>query len=522
MTSLPVTAVVSAISADINSNERNAALARLATSELPKILFITHALGGGTERHIQDLLRMLAETAEILVLKPVGADVLSLQWAKPDENLTAYFSGVPEYPQLVEFLKSLSISRVHLHHIDGHPKEILNLAASLGAVLDVTLHDHFPITPQYYLDEGGIVPARQIDHVWHLSNAEWRSQMHRLLKSAARVICPSRYIATRIAEYFPDIHTLIWPHPETAANYPANVPRKIKVLVLGRMTPSKGLNIIEACAKDAKARNLPLQFVVLGPTVAPLQVFPELPITVKGSYAENDLPELIALERADAFLFPSQIPESFSYTLTVALETGLPIIASRLGAFIERLESAPQAVMLDWNSAPDVWNDALQSIAVLPSGNRNTNPVQHNTPAQYLAQYLAEFSAAVVPTPVTKLALKAAFFYPPKKVQEGVTYSLPDLYSLGVVCGQDEARQELVRRIDEAEHQIVAARESAEAAHTVLRLRDQDVDDLNLSLQQAQADYGALQRHFDALDNTLEETRMALEETRMALVVAIN
>ena len=169
---------------------------------------------------------MLAGTAEILVLKPAAADVLSLQWAKPDENLIAYFSGAIEYPQLVEFLKSLSISRVHLHHIDGHPKDILSLAAILGVELDVTLHDHFPITPQYYLDEGGIVPVRQIDHVWHLSNDEWRSQMHRLLKSAARVFCPSRYMATRIAEYFPDIPTLIWPHPETTTNYLANVPRK--------------------------------------------------------------------------------------------------------------------------------------------------------------------------------------------------------------------------------------------------------------------------------------------------------
>ena len=127
MTSPPVTAVVSAISADINPKERNAALARLAASALPKIVFITHALGGGTERHIQDLVRMLADSAEVLILKPAGSDVLSLQWARLGENLTAYFSGAAEYPQLVEFLKSLSMSRVHLHHIDGHPQEILGL-----------------------------------------------------------------------------------------------------------------------------------------------------------------------------------------------------------------------------------------------------------------------------------------------------------------------------------------------------------------------------------------------------------
>ena len=520
MTSTAATPTDSATSPDLNVDEGNAALARLAASVLPKIVFVSHALGGGTERHIQDLALLLAGKAEVLILKPAGADVLSLHWeqkahavAGHRENFTAYFSGAAEYPQLLEFLKSLPISRIHLHHIDGLPKAILDLAATLGVPLDITLHDHFPITPQYFLDDGGIVPTRKIAHAWGLSNEAWRLAMHRLLQSAARVICPSHYIATRIAEYFPDIKTIIWPHFEAPSTSYADDANKIKVLVLGRMTPSKGLNIIEACAGDAKARNLPLQFVVIGSTTAPVLVFPHLPLTVSGSYEEQNLPGLIALERADAYLFPAQIPESFSYTLSVALDSGLPIVAAKLGAFVERLESVPQATMLAWNSAASVWNDTLLAATKSTASAANPQPTDRMTPALYLANYLAGFganklspSAAKPVTLVTLVRLKAAFFYPPKKIQSSTEYSLPDLYSLGVICGQAEARHELVRRIDEADHALVAARTSAEDAHTALHQRDQDVEEQNYLLIVRQEEF------FSALN----DTRSTLEAERDA------
>ena len=58
---------------------------------------------------------------------------------------------------------------------------------------------------------------------------------------------------------------------------------------------------------------------------------------------DPELPLLIARERPDLFLFPARWPETYSYTLSVAMRTGLPIIAPRLGAFGERLASAASA-----------------------------------------------------------------------------------------------------------------------------------------------------------------------------------
>ena len=54
---------------------------------LPRILFITHAMGGGVEAHVADLRALLAPRAEIEVLRPAGPGAVTLQ-AADDQRLT--------------------------------------------------------------------------------------------------------------------------------------------------------------------------------------------------------------------------------------------------------------------------------------------------------------------------------------------------------------------------------------------------------------------------------------------------
>ena len=55
----------------------------------------------------------------------------------------------------------------------------------------------------------------------------------------------------------------------------------------------------------------------------------------------KDLPRLIARVRPHVIWFPGQVPETYSYTLTAAIAAGLPIVASGIGSFPERLEGRP-------------------------------------------------------------------------------------------------------------------------------------------------------------------------------------
>ncbi len=112
---------------------------------------------------------------------------------------------------------------------------------------------------------------------------------------------------------------------------------RVKVGLLGGLAAVKGLATVLASARLARGLEQPLAYCVLGYPSSAIPTWPELPIQVRGEYRDADLPDLLALERFDVLWFPGRIPETYSYTLDVALASGLPVVASDLGAVAERL-----------------------------------------------------------------------------------------------------------------------------------------------------------------------------------------
>ena len=347
--------------------KRRIDLARLRASRKPRILFVTHAWGGGVELHVNDLARLLAGDCEILVLRPGVPGTIQLQWLHEGETLAAWFDALTQWNVCVELLRSLGVARVHIHHVHGLPREALELPRDLGVPYDITLHDHFAMCPQYHLadeegrycgepDEAGCracIAKRPAQ--WNLDIADWRALFRKLLGGATRVIVPSSDIGTRIQRYFPDVQPQVWPHPEMREESP----RVHKILLLGGLSAIKGMDLFEACVRDAVARDLPLHFQVLGHTSRPLELEHGAPVAVLGSYSDERLGTLVSLERPDAFLFLSQVPETYSYTLSMAMQSGKPIVATAIGAFVERLRGYPASSLVAPDANARSVNDAL-------------------------------------------------------------------------------------------------------------------------------------------------------------------
>jgi glycosyltransferase involved in cell wall biosynthesis len=257
-------------------------------------------------------------------------------------------------------------------------QQLLRLPEDLGVPYDFTLHDYYPICPQYNLaradgrycgepDTAGCTAClAERPAPWGLDILSWRTLFRRLLSGADRVIAPSQDALERMRRYVPDACYVYLPHPEPKRAAPSipssDLSDELKVVVLGRLTPAKGLYLLEACAADARARRLPLFFRVIGHTERELQPKSDFTLSFFGAYDDDELPVLIARERPDLFFFPAQWPETYSYTLTVAMRTGLPIIAPRLGAFSERLANYPRVRLLEWDTPPAGWNDALMTF----------------------------------------------------------------------------------------------------------------------------------------------------------------
>ena len=136
-------------------------------------------------------------------------------------------------------------------------------------------------------------------------------------------------------------------------------------------------------------------FRLLGSTTEPMPQSPDVPLTIHGQYVDAELPRLIAAEKPDVLLFPAQVPETYAYTLSVALASGLPIVASALGAFPERLAGRPRSATVPWNAPPAVWNERAARggrICGTPGRGCRGGHGQGDDmmdPARYVALYLA-------------------------------------------------------------------------------------------------------------------------------------
>ena len=437
------------------------ALERLARSRLPRVLFVSHAFGGGVGRHIGDLARALEGDAEVVLVQPFLKSFLKLGWLRGGESLTLWFDAAGDWERFLEVLTAIGIDRVHYHHVHGWPQAVLDLPARLGCAYDITLHDFFPACPEYHFTGadgrfcGGdaqchrCLDARPAQ--WPLAIDAWRTLFAGVLKGAQRVIAPSQDAARRLATFFPDVRAEAWPH----LYEPAAAPRPpLRILVPGAISPEKGLDLLEACVKDAAERALPLHFRVLGYTARPLAPWPQQPYSLTGEYPEGKLAELLALERGDALFFPAQCPETFSYTLSACLDTPLAIVATDLGALPERLARRANARIVAWNSTAREVNDVFMEIAApVAAPTRSADAVSAGSYRSRYAQALPPRSKA---TANALPALDARWLAEPTEAMP--PWTLAALFDDAIGCGRASSLEILRRKAGEADAELEAAR----------------------------------------------------------------
>ena len=365
------------IQADKAASARLAVAAALyKAASKPVILLITHALGGGTDRHVKDLIDESDQCANFILLEPTE---IGIQLSVPQiKGLSTIIFQPTEVLILVELLKSFGVSRCHIHHWIGNEMDICKLIDSLGVPFDLTIHDYYSICPRInlvrptendYCGEPG--PGECNTCITDLSTqgitdiTEWRNRKLWMFNEAERVICPSEDSKRRIMLYYPHARLMVAPHQFVEEDlWSVKVPQlkkgeRMRILILGVVAIHKGLeNLIAAAEINSKL----YEFIVIGYTDPPIPYRLRRIITVTGRYEENELNSLLSKADAHAVWFPNICPETYSYTLSSALKAKLPIIAPTLGAFPERLENRPLTWLFDENSDTSKLNKLFEQI----------------------------------------------------------------------------------------------------------------------------------------------------------------
>lgn len=332
----------------------------------PKILIVTHAYGGGVERHIEDLKTLGEDCALFLTLRPAGQNLVSLE-SRASDGVRLEFDLDLEAAGLASLLANFGVTRLHIQHTLHYGESFKGFIDRLGLPFDFTIHDYYTICPRIHLGgtdgkycgepgpSGCNTCIRKDQPVYDRSITEYRESRAWLLTGAARVISPSHDTAQRIRRYVPSAEIKIVPHvSDRVGIFEPRLPEMrpdetMRVLILGVMAPHKGLAKMNELIEAADAAGADVEVHLLGMVQG--EVSASQRFIDHGSYEDPDLSEHI--ERVDPHLiwFPAQVPETFSYTLEAALASGRPIASSDLGALAERLAERAWSWVWPWTAS---------------------------------------------------------------------------------------------------------------------------------------------------------------------------
>jgi GT2 family glycosyltransferase/glycosyltransferase involved in cell wall biosynthesis len=440
-------AVARHIEADEAATSRFAATAALFHQAAePTILVIMHALGGGTDRHVRDVQSAVGSRANFLRLEPRPGGLALSAPGLPGHPAAVF--GIEQLDELVAVLHSCGIDRVHVHHWLGYDSLLRVLIDRLGVPFDVTIHDYFSICPQINL-----LPTPASQHCGEPDAAtcnaciagrpqfgatnitDWRMRHAWLLNEAERVICPSEDARDRIARYAPHARLQAVSHEPVrqdswhVRSTPPQPGEPMRIGVIGVIAQHKGLDALAAAIEAANPGEF--EFVVIGSCNPKLPRHLRHRVTETGPYEEADLQEFLAAARLHAAWFPATWPETYSYTLSAAIDAELPIVAPAMGAFPERLAGRPLTWLVrptrDGAALLDTFT-AVRSMLLTQSGS-SAGPRAAKPISYYPGAYLAPLASRNRQRPAGLTSLR----------RKGLTsvLVLPDRYENGTItpCG---------------------------------------------------------------------------------------
>ena len=431
------------IAADPLRALREAALSRLSIEQgRPRVLHIIHDRGGGTEAHVRALVEASGDEWDHYAATVVG-DRWQLEerthaggsrWfgfeRRQDESWHDFIGGL---------LSAFAVSLVHVHQASRAGEGVLAALPTLDIPYGITIHDLWfacPTTTLTRADDrfcGGVTDIETCTQCLSKRRAfeaidirGWRDEHARVLIGASYLIAPSRWAADMLARYFPQTRDRIDVIPHATLDRPLSpveerphhavtavlIPNDATptVAIVGAIGPDKGSRRIGRLARRVRERGANVRLVVIGYVdvqQSPWQSDDSI-LTVHGRYSRADLPQLLAHYRTEFVLYPSEGPESFSYTLSEIWRAGKPALVPPIGALAERvLDTGAGWLMSDveWGDDDRMLDRVLDLLAPSAADDRriataNAQAVRHPTADEMVSATLAHYSRAIVKVPM--------------------------------------------------------------------------------------------------------------------------
>jgi glycosyltransferase involved in cell wall biosynthesis len=336
--------------------------------------------------------------------------VQHIKISRPRLNLafTYLFGSNPIIKKRVkDLLKRMSFDIIHFHNISTFTCAVMSLDEIKESKKVITLHDYWPICPQYSLLKYDLSLCQGFQSNSLCMLCQIRSKRVPLLHNATKwaktlekmdaVICPSHFITKLMKKHFPIVYYTYIPNgvpkyyvaptgdiEEHLNNYGV---KKNFIIYIGALIKHKGLKYLIKAFTDIERNDLTLLIVGRGPEKRKLQrLAQKLNVKEKVVFVGEimDHMKLHQLYVKSIFMvLPSICYENNSMTLLEALSHGKPAITTKIGGNPEIIQSGHNGILVP----PKDERSLASAIAKMMSSASYRNRLSKNAEKKYLREY---------------------------------------------------------------------------------------------------------------------------------------
>ncbi len=336
--------------------------------EKPVVLHITMGWGGGVHKWINDYIQHTPQYHHLVLIScgelyrhQYGEQFRLLWQGTEGVELDNTHMSLPiaatqviheEYQMMLrEYIGRWSVSAIVISSLIGHTMDCLDTGLPTLRVM----HDYFPHWPALSasLDESSIdeqqikqaLLTTKTEPFGEIKRKDWEQwqQVHnqKLKQTHVQIVAPSQSVVDNLkklnhSDAFDHCHVL--PHgiePIPAIHY-ADDSNPLVILVLGRISPPKGQQVLDQILDQLSERN-DIEFVFLGAGNEGKKYLPDQRIKVIMDYQQRELPVLLEKHRPHLALITSIASETFCYTLSELQSAAIPVLSTKKGALKSRI-----------------------------------------------------------------------------------------------------------------------------------------------------------------------------------------
>lgn len=331
------------------------------------ILYLIHDFknveenNGGTTLHAYDLIKELRVKYNFHVLAYEDGIYKLYSYYKNNESVMK-FTGILEFKKyqyynneyqqmLVKIIDIFKIDLIHIHHMKFHYFDIINIIKTKKIKTILSLHDYYSVCPiinklykaERYCDS----PSHEMCHecLKYTKNIEnnmietWRENYKMLFEVCDKIIVPSASAKEEIRKTYETVECEVIEHgldiKHEKSTLSVDNDNVYNIAFVGAIGIHKGRNILANILTKEKLRNIRIHLFGI---IDDFYKKNDKHYINHGPYKRDELKDLLKENNIKLVCIFSICPETYSYTLTETVASGIPVLGIDIGAVGDRIK----------------------------------------------------------------------------------------------------------------------------------------------------------------------------------------